>query len=75
MNCLKMKNSKLPDDSVVRPPLTKSIAPQFEFNQFMRDFFADPSNKGKTRKDATEAWKIVRNLPGSNKYKTSSDDK
>jgi hypothetical protein len=27
------------------------IAPQFEYNQFTRDFYADPANRGKTRRD------------------------
>ncbi|MBS2969511.1 SAP domain-containing protein [Metabacillus sp. KIGAM252] len=46
-----------------------AIAPQFEYNQFTRDFFADPANKGKTRKEAIDAWNTVKNLPGSNRYK------
>lgn len=45
------------------------IAPQFEYNQFIRDFFADPKNKGKSRDEAIAAWNIVKKLPGSNKYK------
>lgn len=46
----------------------KEIAPQFEYNQFTRDFFADPANRGKTRGDSVKAWKEVKSRPGSNKY-------
>jgi hypothetical protein len=51
------------------PAYKKDIAPQFEYNQFTRDFFADPNNKGKTRKEAIEAWNKVKKLPGSNTYR------
>jgi hypothetical protein len=50
------------------PSYKKNIAPQFEYNQFIRDFFADPKNQGKSRKDAIEAWNSIKKLPGSNKY-------
>ncbi|GGN64913.1 DUF6434 domain-containing protein [Oceanobacillus indicireducens] len=50
------------------PSYKKKIAPQFEYNQFIRDFFADPKNKGKSRKKAIEAWNEIKKLPGSNKY-------
>ncbi|MDP7976933.1 DUF6434 domain-containing protein [Bacillus sp. WLY-B-L8] len=51
------------------PTYKKDIAPQFEYNQFTRDFFTDPNNKGKTRKEAIEAWNKVKKLPGSNTYR------
>jgi hypothetical protein len=50
------------------PTYKKEIAPQFEYNQFTRDFFADPANKGKNRQDAIAAWNEVKKQPGSNKY-------
>ncbi|SOC27641.1 hypothetical protein SAMN05880501_1264 [Ureibacillus xyleni] len=50
------------------PSYTKEIAPQFEYNQFIRDFFADPKNKEKSRKQAINAWNTIKKLPGSNKY-------
>ncbi|PYY29752.1 DUF6434 domain-containing protein [Paenibacillus illinoisensis] len=50
------------------PAYQKTIAPQFEYNQFIRDFFADPKNHGKTREDAIKAWNEIKSLPGSNKY-------
>lgn len=54
------------------PSYQKEIAPQFEYNQFTRDFFADPNNKGKSREEAIKAWNRIKKLPGSNTY-TPSD--
>lgn len=51
------------------PSYQKEIAPQFEYNQFTRDFFADPNNKGKSREEAIEAWNAIKKLPGSNTYR------
>lgn len=45
------------------------ISPQFEFNQFTRDFFADPRNEGKTRQACLEAWKRTRERRGAKKYR------
>ncbi|RIW28955.1 cytoplasmic protein [Bacillus salacetis] len=50
------------------PSYKRSIAPQFEYNQFIRDFFADSNNKGKSREEAINAWKSIKKLPGSNTY-------
>lgn len=50
------------------PSYQKKIAPQFEYNQFIRDFFSDVKNKGKSRAEAIEAWNEIKKLPGSNKY-------
>lgn len=50
------------------PSHEKKIPPQFEYNQFIRDFFSDSKNKGKSRAEAIEAWNKIKNLPGSNKY-------
>jgi hypothetical protein len=51
------------------PTYKKDIPPQFEYNRFIRDFFSDPANDGKTRDDAIDAWKTIKKLPGSNQYK------
>lgn len=51
------------------PSYKKDIAPQFEYNQFIRDFFADPKNHGKSREDAIEKWYEIKKLAGSNRYK------
>jgi SAP domain-containing new25/Domain of unknown function (DUF6434) len=53
------------------PSYKKNIAPQFEYNQFIHDFFADPDNKGKSREEAIKAWNMIKKLPGSNKYESS----
>jgi len=51
------------------PSYKKQIGSQFEYNQFFRDYFADPKNKGNKREDAIKAWTAIKALPGSNKYK------
>lgn len=48
----------------------KEIGVQFEYNQFIRDYFADEKNKNKTRKDAINAWNEIKTIPGDNKYKS-----
>ncbi|MGN5650430.1 DUF6434 domain-containing protein [Bacillus sp. Brlt_9] len=50
------------------PSYQKKISPQFEYNQFIRDYFSDSKNKGKSRTEAIEAWNKIKRLPGSNKY-------
>ena len=47
----------------------KQLGPQFEYNQFIRDYFADPKNKGENREEAIKAWNKIKKLPGNNKYK------
>jgi len=51
------------------PNFVKEIAPQFEYNTYIRDFMKD--NPNKTRNDAIKYWKIKRTKPGSNKYSKS----
>lgn len=51
------------------PPYKKQIGSQFEYNQFTRDYFADPKNKGSNREEAIKAWNVLKKLPGSNKYR------
>jgi len=43
-----------------------AIDKQFEYNTYIRDFFAD--NKGRSLKDAIECWKYKKRLPGHNRY-------
>lgn len=45
------------------------IWPQFEYNQYVRDFFAD--NKGASLNDAIRCWKWKKMQPGSHRYKRS----
>lgn len=42
---------------------------QFEYNTYIRDFFAD--NQGRSLPDAIECWKYKKSLSGSNKYQAS----
>ncbi|MGW5890426.1 DUF6434 domain-containing protein [Priestia megaterium] len=53
-----------------QPSYQKEIAPQFEYNRFIRDFFNDPKNNGKSRDDAIAAWKHLKVQPGSNQYRS-----
>jgi hypothetical protein len=46
-----------------------SIAPQFKFNQFIRDYYLDSRNKGKSRRQAIDAWNEIKRFPGDHKYK------
>lgn len=52
------------------PSYKRKIPPQFKYNQFIRDFFADPKNQGKSREEAIEAWNEIKKIPGSNKYES-----
>ena len=42
------------------------IDKQFEYNTYIRDFFAD--NQGKTLEDAIQCWKYKKQLQGHNRY-------
>ena len=50
----------------------KEIKPQFEYNQYIRDFFAD--NKGATLKDAIRCWHWKKLQAGSHRYEKSDLD-
>ena len=43
-----------------------TIDRQFEYNTYIRDFFAD--NKGKSLEDAIKCWKYKMKLQGHNRY-------
>ena len=45
------------------------IDKQFEYNTYIRDFFAD--NQGKTLEDAIQCWKYKKQLQGHNRYERS----
>ncbi|APH05709.1 DUF6434 domain-containing protein [Bacillus weihaiensis] len=53
------------------PSYKRQIGQQFEYNQFIRDFFADEKNRDTSKKEAIEAWKLLKSLPGHNKYQKS----
>ena len=42
------------------------IDKQFEYNNYIRDFFAD--NKGKNLEEAIKCWKYKKQLQGHNRY-------
>ena len=42
--------------------------PAARFNNFVTDFWTDPSNKGKTRADAVAAWERIKSVPGPKTY-------
>lgn len=42
------------------------IDKQFEYNTYIRDFFAD--NQGKSLEQAIQCWKYKKQLPGHNRY-------
>ncbi|HEX4044071.1 MAG TPA: DUF6434 domain-containing protein [Gammaproteobacteria bacterium] len=48
------------------PAYQSNIGKQFEYNQFIRDFFAN--EKGKSRSDAIKAWEIIKTAPGCKTY-------
>ena len=50
----------------------KEIKPQFEYNQYIRDFFAD--NKGATLNDAIRCWHWKKIQPGDHRYETTDKD-
>lgn len=50
----------------------KDIAPQFEYNTYLRDFLAD--NPDKDRKVGIALWKIKKSIRGNNRYERSDFD-
>ncbi len=56
------KEQKLKSD----PNFVKEIAPQFEYNRYIRDFMK--ANPNMTRKDAIKFWKLKSSKRGSNEY-------
>jgi len=45
------------------------ISPQFEYNQYTREFFKE--NPKLTRADAIKCWKYKKSIPGNNKYENT----
>ena len=48
---------------------TSVIDKQFEYNTYIRDFFAD--NNGKSLEEAIRCWKYKKQLYGHNRYERS----
>lgn len=52
-----------------RPGYRAKIADHGKYNRFIRDFFADPSNAGKSLRAAAAAWNAVKHQPGDQRYR------
>ena len=52
-------------DPAYEPPL----AEHGKYNRFIRDFFADERNRGKSLRDAAAAWNAVKHGPGDQRYR------
>ena len=50
-----------------------AIAEQGKYNRFIRDFFDDERNKGKSLADAAKAWNAIKNKRGEPRYTTPAD--
>lgn len=50
----------------------KEIAPQFEYNRYVRDFMTD--NPGVSRKDAIDSWMVKSRKKGTNSYEKGDLD-
>ena len=48
------------------PNFVKKIAPQFEYNTYIRDFMKD--NPDRSIQDAIKYWKIKKSKSGDNRY-------
>ena len=44
------------------------IAAHGKYNRYVRAFFADPANKGKSLRDAVASWNSIKDKPGSLRY-------
>lgn len=73
-NWLKNNSGKTYEEAIVayygilnkKKNVKSKIDVQFEYNQYIRDFFED--NKGLTLKEAIVCWKYKKSLPGNNIY-------
>ena len=48
------------------------LAEHGKYNRYVRDFFADPLNRGKTMRDAASAWNAVKFRRGDPRYVSST---
>ena len=63
---LEWEKIKLGSKNNIEP---KEIAPQFEYNRYIRDFLKD--NPEENRSVAIKYWKVKKSLRGNNIYKKS----
>ena len=52
-----------------------AIAEQGKYNRFIRDFFDDERNKGKSLGDAAKAWNAIKNKRGDPRYAAQAGPK
>jgi Domain of unknown function (DUF6434) len=52
-----------------RPDYRAPIASHGEYNRFVRDFFRDPANRGRSLRDAAAAWTRIKTRRGSRRYR------
>ena len=57
------------DDCLSLIHIWTAIDRQFEYNTYIRDFYAE--NTGKSLEDAIKCWKYKKSLPGHNRYEKS----
>jgi len=51
------------------PDYEAPLAEHGKYNRFIRDFFADERNRGKSLRDAAAAWNAVKHGPGDQRYR------
>jgi SAP domain-containing protein/uncharacterized protein DUF6434 len=54
------------------PTYKASIASHGEYNRYVRDFFSDPANRGKTVREAARSWNAIKFGRGNRRYKPRS---
>jgi SAP domain-containing protein/uncharacterized protein DUF6434 len=57
------------DERRRRPDYEAPIARQGKWNRWVRAFFADPSNAGKSLRDAARAWNAAKRTRGDHRYR------
>ena len=48
---------------------TASIAEHGKYNRYVRDYFADENNQGKSMRDAAASWNAIKNNRGEPRYR------
>jgi hypothetical protein len=51
------------------PDYKAPIASQAEYNRYIRDFFADEKNRGRSLRDAATSWNAAKRIRGNRRYK------
>ena len=56
------------------PSYRARLARHGKWNRFVRDFFADPANRGRTIADAAARWRVVKETPGDHRYRPRREE-